>query len=95
MLWRLYRATPPGERLRPLALGLVVGGALGNLINRLWSTRGVVDFIDVGIGRHRWPTFNVADIGVTIGALALAWVFWREDRGAHRDPNPPNDRGSA
>ena len=87
VLWRLYRATPSGEQLRPLALGLVVGGALGNLINRLWSTRGVVDFIDVGIGPYRWPTFNVADIGVTIGALALAWVLWRED-GAHGDRNP-------
>ena len=44
-------ATHP-ERARRLALGLVVGGALRNLVNRLCSTRGVVDFVDVGIGRQ-------------------------------------------
>jgi signal peptidase II len=39
----------------------------------------VVDFIDVGIGAHRWPTFNVADMGVSVGAVLLAWVLWQED----------------
>ena len=80
VLWRLYRETKPSDRVRALALGLVCGGALGNLINRLWSVRGVVDFIDVGVGQHRWPAFNVADIGVSVGALLLAWVLWAEDR---------------
>lgn len=79
-LWRLYQTTAPDDRRRALALGLVVGGALGNLVNRFWSAPGVVDFIDVGVGDHRWPTFNVADIGVSVGACLLAWVFWREDR---------------
>lgn len=77
---RLYRSTLPHERWRALALGLVSGGAVGNLINRVWSARGVVDFIDVGVGGWRWPTFNVADIGVSVGAFLLAWVFWREER---------------
>lgn len=86
VLWRLYRATRPGDRLRTLALGFVVGGALGNLLNRLWSERGVVDWIDIGVGRHRWPSFNVADIGVSLGAFLLAWVLWREDQDrARRD----------
>jgi signal peptidase II len=77
---RLYRSTLLHERWRALALGLVSGGAMGNLINRAWSARGVVDFIDVGVGGWRWPTFNVADIGVSVGAFLLSWVIWREER---------------
>jgi signal peptidase II len=40
----------------------------------------VVDFLDLGVGLHRWPTFNVADMAVTGGAALLAWVLWQEDR---------------
>lgn len=79
VLWRLYRATPPDRWVRALALGLVAGGAAGNLINRIWSARGVVDFIDVGVGASRWPAFNVADMGVTTGALLLAIVLQQEE----------------
>ena len=79
VLWRLYQATPPDRWARALALGLVAGGAAGNLINRIWSARGVVDFIDIGIGASRWPAFNVADMGVTTGALLLAIVLQREE----------------
>jgi signal peptidase II len=80
VIWRVYRETSVSERSRLLALGLVMGGALGNLVNRLWSNRGVVDFLDVGIGSYRWPTFNFADVGVSIGACLLAWVLWRADK---------------
>lgn len=84
ILWRLYRATVPGDRRRTLALALVTAGAIGNLIDRLRWPRGVVDFVDVGIGAHRWPTFNIADVAVTSGALLLAIVLWREDRARER-----------
>jgi signal peptidase II len=77
-LWHLYRETAPHDRRRALALGLVVGGALGNLVNRLWSERGVVDFLDFGVGDTRFWTFNVADVGVSIGAILLVWVLSRE-----------------
>ena len=80
ILGRLYRATKPGDMLRTLALGLVCGGAVGNLIDRIRSPLGVVDFIDVGLREHRWPTFNVADMAVSTGAILLAWVLWSEDR---------------
>ncbi|MFL5578585.1 MAG: signal peptidase II [Gemmatimonadaceae bacterium] len=82
VLWRLFRATRAGELARTLALGLVCGGAIGNLIDRIRSAQGVVDFIDVGIGDWRWPTFNVADMAVSTGAFLLAWVLWGEDRRA-------------
>lgn len=75
----LSRKASAGDRLRQLACGLVAGGAIGNLIDRVRSDQGVVDFIDIGLGTLRWPTFNVADIAVTCGAIALAVSFWRED----------------
>ena len=53
---------------------------MGNLWDRL-TAGSVVDFIDVGIGRWRWPTFNVADSFVTIGIiLAVAYWFFEEKR---------------
>jgi len=76
----LLRETWPGHRARLVGLGLVAGGAIGNLFDRLRSPRGVVDFLDLGIGGYRWPTFNVADLAVTGGALVLAVVLWRDDR---------------
>jgi signal peptidase II len=85
VLTRMSRSSPIGDRFRQLALGLVAGGAIGNLIDRVRSPRGVVDFLDVGIGSLRWPTFNVADIAVSCGAIALAISLWREDA---RRPEP-------
>ena len=80
ILARLYLATRPGDTARVAALGFVCAGAIGNLIDRVRSFFGVVDFIDVGIGDSRWPTFNVADMAVSVGAALLAWVLWQEDR---------------
>ena len=80
ILWRLYRTTREGDLARTLALALVVAGALGNLIDRVRSPLGVVDFIDIGFGDARWPTFNVADMAVSTGAFLLAWVLWGDDR---------------
>lgn len=57
-----------------IAFGLVLGGALGNLIDRIWL-KEVIDFIDMGFAAHRWPTYNIADIGVTLGVLYLAATF--------------------
>ena len=92
ILWRLFRQTAPGDKVRLLALSLVTGGAIGNLIDRLRGAAGVVDFIDVGIGDWRWPTFNVADMAVSTGAFLLAYVLWGEDHeaaAAAATPAPP------
>lgn len=79
ILWRLFRASRPGEVARVAALALAFGGAAGNLIDRFRDRASVVDFIDIGIGNVRFWTFNVADTAVTIGAILLALVLWRED----------------
>jgi len=85
ILARLYRTTRVGHVARTAALALVCAGAVGNLLDRVRSFFGVVDFIDVGVGDARWPTFNVADMAVSVGAALLAWVLWQEDREARAD----------
>ena len=80
LLFLMYRGTPWRDKTRLISIALVTGGALGNLIDRIRSSRGVVDFFDIGVGAWRWPVFNVADIGVTIGALLLAVSLWREEQ---------------
>jgi signal peptidase II len=80
ILWQLYRTTPARDIVRTLAIALVSGGAVGNLIDRIRGPQGVVDFLDLGWGDLRWPTFNVADMAVSTGAILLAWVLWGEDR---------------
>ncbi len=74
----LYRSTPATDRVRLFAISLVAAGALGNILDRLRYERGVVDFIDVGIGGARWPIFNVADMAVTTGAILLLITFYME-----------------
>jgi signal peptidase II len=71
----MYRQTSPTDRLQLASLALICGGAVGNLIDRIRSPLGVVDFIDIGIGPHRFWTFNIADIGVTFGTAALTWIL--------------------
>ena len=55
-----------------MAFGLILGGAVGNLIDRI-RLGAVVDFINIGIGDLRWPYFNVADSAITIGVSILAF----------------------
>src|SRR6267378_4388980 len=83
----LYHRTRPSERLRVIGVALVAGGALGNLVDRLRSSAGVVDFIDVGVANVRFWTFNLADMGITIGAVMLLLALGRwgqRDRGLSR-----------
>jgi signal peptidase II len=80
ILGRLYQQTEDHDVRRVLSISLVAAGAVGNVIDRIRSEYGVVDFIDIGFGAHRWPTFNVADIAVSSGAFLLALVLWHEER---------------
>lgn len=83
----LRRAARAGGRWLPAGLSLVLGGALGNLWDRI--VRGaVVDFVDVYYGRFHWPAFNVADAAISVGAAILILVsfFGGAEEGAPRRP---------
>lgn len=83
----LLRMRPEGGRLANVAIGLIIGGAVGNVIDRLfrgrgWLRGGVVDFID-----FQWfPIFNVADMGITIGGALLVFSSWMMSRAGDDAP---------
>ena len=69
IVWMLIRAER-GQRVFRIALSLILGGALGNVIDRL-RLGGVIDFLYFHWGPHYWPAFNVADSAITCGAILL------------------------
>jgi signal peptidase II len=87
------RYLSPVTTLSRVAIGLIWGGALGNLIDRL-RLGHVTDFIDFRLwGGFRWPTFNIADAAITVGVFVLIYslyksgVFGKEYEHTHRPPN--------
>lgn len=69
IIYWLYKLPPPKTWL-PIALALILGGALGNVLDRIIHGF-VIDFLDFHIGIYHWPTFNLADSAVVIGAIML------------------------
>jgi signal peptidase II len=78
--WRL----PASSRLPRLALALVIGGAVGNLIDRA-RLGYVIDFVDVFWGTYHWPAFNVADSAISVGVVLLVFDILRHP---HGEPAP-------
>ena len=76
---------------RLIALGLILGGAIGNLIDRI-AQKKVTDFINVGLPDGlRWPIFNVADSAVTIGVVVLGYLVYI--KGSGKDHAPDSSTG--
>jgi signal peptidase II len=84
-----YLRAAAHDRMLAVALGFVVAGACGNLLDRLRRPRGVVDFIDIGFGDVRFWTFNLADVAVFCGAVLLAHLLIRRDRDEGLINSPP------
>jgi signal peptidase II len=83
--WVLYLiARHPHKRLFCLALALILGGAIGNLIDRI-VFGAVIDFVDVHVAGYHWPAFNVADSAITCGAALLILCSF----GKHEDRTVP------
>jgi signal peptidase II len=91
VLYLFFRETYRSVANRVL-LGCILGGAVGNLIDRV-RLGYVVDFIDIGFGTARWPVFNAADSAVTIGVILLAWNLARSGRVAAPHPEDPSRAG--
>lgn len=68
----MRRRIPKNPVYFPIGIGMVLGGALGNAIDRV-RYQGVVDFFDFRV----WPIFNVADIAICMGMALILWYFWR------------------
>lgn len=86
---------PEGQWGLRFALGLQLGGAIGNLIDRLVNGP-VTDFINL-LGAFNTPIFNIADLSITTGVIVLLWLMWRESREAAAAPAaaPPDEPASA
>lgn len=80
-----FRRTPEQERLLLLSLSLVLGGAVGNLVDRI-LLRAVTDFLDLYIGAYHWPAFNVADSGVTVGIVLMLVHGFAPSLGSRTSP---------
>ena len=74
LLMLLRRHAP--ERLLPAALSLILGGAIGNVVDRL-RFDAVVDFLDFHLAGYHWPAFNVADSAITVGVALMLWHQFR------------------
>jgi len=74
LVWSLK--APPEQRPLQTALALVMGGAVGNLIDRI-RFQAVTDFLRFYVRRWEWPSFNVADSAISVGVVLLAWDIWR------------------
>lgn len=75
------RRLPATEKWQAAALALILGGALGNVIDRL-RFGYVVDFLDVYYQQWHWPPFNIADSAITVGVAILLWVTFRASKQA-------------
>jgi signal peptidase II len=86
LVW-YYFQLPDGQWLMHAALGLQLGGASGNLIDRLRFGGSVVDFIDLNFWPlRRWPVFNIADSSIVVGVTLLTLLMmWEEYRGEHAE----------
>lgn len=90
----LFRTLEPGRRLQHASLGLIMGGAVGNLIDRVFSGErifggAVTDFLDFSILGHHWPPFNVADSAITVGVGLF--IFGAVVRSKREIPDAPGD----
>jgi len=91
LLTAFFLRSPHADRLSRIAAVLVMGGALGNLIDRIRFGE-VIDFLDVYLGTYHWPAFNVADSCITVGIGLFILGAWRE-RATRRSTRPAAQSG--
>jgi signal peptidase II len=83
LLWRPSEGSLANSRRMRLSLALILGGAAGNLYDRL-AHGAVTDFLELYVGEFHWPTFNLADSAITIGVALALLDMLRARRGGQR-----------
>jgi len=93
LLGTIYARLSPTDRAGQVSVASIVGGAVGNLIDRLRAGE-VIDFLDFSIMGYHWPAFNVADAAITVGVGFLMWHFFtHKEDSPHPNPLPQGERG--
>ena len=85
LILHYLRTSKAQDRLLAFSLSLILAGAVGNLIDRIRFGE-VIDFLDVYVGSHHWPAFNVADLAISVGAVILFIELLRSDKERNSDP---------
>ncbi len=85
LILHYLRTSKAQDRLLAFSLSLILAGAVGNLIDRIRFGE-VIDFLDVYVGSHHWPAFNVADSAISVGAVILFIELLRSDKERNSDP---------
>ncbi len=93
MAWLLIWLLRAPDRLTAAALGLIIGGALGNVFDRL-RYQAVPDFLDFHYGPYHWPSFNLADVAIFCGAVLLFWDGFRASKGKKENRNVDHSTGN-
>ncbi|ACV68405.1 signal peptidase II [Desulfohalobium retbaense] len=79
LIFQLLRTVDRRDMVLFTGLGCILGGALGNLVDRI-RVGHVIDFLDIYIGSAHWPAFNIADIGISIGGICILVSFYRRKK---------------
>jgi len=90
LLWQ-YNSIVEGYKERAVAIGMVLGGTFGNLIDRLHRGE-VIDYLDFHLGRYHWPAFNLADAAITSGVIIFlgSSFLWRKAKAEEQGDCPGN-----
>lgn len=84
-----YQRSADKRKGLAVGVGLILGGAVGNLIDRtlLYSQGGVIDWIDIHLCGYHWPAFNIADSAICVGVGLMIWMLGRRDKSSIRADN--------
>ncbi len=93
LLGTIFYRMHPADVWGQLSVSGIVGGAIGNLLDRLRYGE-VVDFLDFYLGGYHWPAFNVADSAISVGVVSLLILFAMETKREHPSAGPPATGGT-
>lgn len=94
MAWLLAWLWRAPDRLTAAALGMIIGGALGNVFDRL-RYQAITDFLDFHFGSYHWPSFNLADVAIFCGVALLVWDGFRASKDKPENRKEDHRKGNS